>query len=112
MKPMKILHSRLFALSLRCQILNIYHYERQIRDRYKLGHHSHLHYCVVSYLPTRFNDVCDKLYNEISSFNPQMNDGDMDFFHSIRMRRKSIYTDHPLPPQTNPLGIRGNTNRL
>ena len=66
-------------------------------------------------LPTHFNDVCDKLYNEISSLNSlnsQMNDGDMDFFHSVRMRRKSIYTDNPLPPQTNPWGIRGNTNRL
>lgn len=63
-------------------------------------------------LPANFNDLCDKLYNEISSLNPQMNDGDMDFFHSIRMRRKSIYTDNPLPPQTNPWGIRGNSNRL
>lgn len=63
-------------------------------------------------LPTNFNDICDKIYNEILSSNPHISIGDMDFFHSIRARRKSIYTDNPLPPQTNPWGIRGNTNRL
>lgn len=59
-----------------------------------------------------FNAHCDNLYNEIASYGIRLTPGDVDFLHSVRMRRKSIYSENPLGPQTNLWGIKTKANRM
>lgn len=63
-------------------------------------------------ISARFNEICDRLYNEIIPVIGVLGAGDIDFFHSVRARRQSLKSEHHNPPATNFYGIRISPNRL
>lgn len=60
----------------------------------------------------KFDKSCDDLYEEIMSSERHLSVGNIDFLHAVRARRKSVFTNSPLPAQTNPWGIRMKSNRV